>query len=47
MNLEDLQKNQPQTEKKVWVSPVLIEESISETNSGTWGTLVENVSYHR
>ena len=48
MNLADLQKNQPQTEKKVWVSPVLVEEVISATNSGRYNTFqnIENIFYH-
>ena len=47
MNLEDLQKKQPQPEKKSWVSPVLTEEVISETNSGQSDTVPhENQYYH-
>jgi len=48
VNSADLQKNQSQTEKKVWVSPVLVEEVISATNSGRFTTFqnIENIFYH-
>jgi len=46
MNLADLQKNQPETEKKAWVSPVLIEEVIGATNSGANQSTFEGMSYH-
>lgn len=34
------------TEKKAWVAPALIEETVSETKSGSYDVKFENGWYH-
>jgi len=45
--MKNLQPEQ-QTEKKIWLSPVLLEEVISATNGGEYSTIdsIENARYH-
>lgn len=39
-------KSASTTEKKVWIAPALIEESVAETKSGGITDIVENGLYH-
>lgn len=42
----DSQKENNTPEKKTWIAPALIEESVSETKGGGITDIIENGFYH-